>query len=185
MTNVVKSFEQVTKPSGFTSVGPVSDVGLLEVPKDFHYRFQLESLPDLEIKGVFDGEKLRVTKLDLELNEGITATHLIRVKLPDLIELIALDAIPNAKCWTLNGIPQELEMNSKEDLYPYLAQSYWFHHLSWGAPRMFIMSFMGWSRNNTNFHLKKISKIMRLPASRVKAAAKRSDEPKPRLSIVD
>jgi hypothetical protein len=35
------------------------------------------------------------------------------------------------------------------------------------------MEFMGWSRNNTNFHLKKISQTLSLPSSRKnrKAAA--------------
>jgi hypothetical protein len=105
MTTAIKHFERVTAPSAFLTVGPVSNFGPLEVPKDFHYRFELESLPDLEMKGVFDGDKFRITMLDLHMFEGITATHLIRVKLPDLIALIALDAIPNGTRWTLNGLP--------------------------------------------------------------------------------
>jgi hypothetical protein len=39
------------------------------------------------------------------------------------------------------------------------------------------MEFMGWSRNNTNFHLKKISQTLSLPSSRKnkKGAADKTD----------
>lgn len=173
MIEILKSKKRLSEPSGFVEVGPSQGVPqVLRVPKDFHYRFKFENLPDVEVKGVFDGDRFQVTDLSLSSKSGLNATQLIRIKLPELVGIVALDLIPQAKYWTLDGAPRELILSNKQLASLYLAQAYWFHHLSWGAPRLFVMDFMGWSRNNTNFHLKQISKAVGLPASR-KVASER------------
>jgi hypothetical protein len=167
MIEIVKSKKRLSEPSGFVEVGPSQGVPqVLRVPKDFHYKFKFDSLPDVELKGVFDGDKFQVTDLSLSSKSGLNATQLIRIKLPELVGLVALDLIPQAKYWTLDGAPKDAILSNKEMTRLFLAQAYWFHHLSWGAPRLFVMEFMDWSRNNTNFHLKQISKSVGLPASR-------------------
>jgi hypothetical protein len=166
MNTKVISTQRLTKLGSFIKVGDPTPFGFLLVPQDFHYGFKLESLPDLEVRGIFDGDKLQITQLKMASGEGITATQLIQIKLPDLLRLIALDAIPDSQHWAIGAHLSDSPLEQKTELYPYIAQAYWFHHLSWGAPRLFIMEFMGWSRNNTNFHLKKISQTLSLPSSR-------------------
>jgi hypothetical protein len=162
----VISTQRLSELGPFIKVGDPTPFGFLLVPQDFHYGFKLESLPDLEVRGIFDGDKLQITQLNMSSGEGITATQLIRIKLPDLLRLIALDAIPDSGHWAIGAHLSDSPLDLKTEIYSYIAQAYWFHHLSWGAPRLFIMEFMGWSRNNTNFHLKKISQTLSLPSSR-------------------
>jgi|LakMenEpi03Aug12_release.lakeMendotaPanAssembly.Ray.scaffolds.fasta_scaffold14764_9 hypothetical protein len=173
MMEKVKSPKKLSEPSGYVDVGPTQGVAqVLRIPKDFHYKFKLDNFPDVELKGVFDGDKLQVTDLSLSTKNGLNATQLIQIKLPELVGLIAMDAIPKAKYWTLDGAPRDLILSSKEMTTLFLAQAYWFHHLSWGAPRLFVMEFMEWSRNNTRFHLAQISKSIGLPEAR-KVASER------------
>lgn len=179
MVEIVRSKRRLSEPSGFVEVGPSQGVGqVLRVPKDFHYRFEFDSLPDVEIMGVFDGDRFQVTELSLSTKAGLSATQLIRIKLPELVGLVAKDLIPHAEYWTTDGAPRDLILSNKEMTSLFLAQAYWFHHLSWGAPRLFVMEFMDWSRNNTNFHLKQLAKSVGLPASR-KVASERQVKSSP------
>lgn len=179
MIENVKAKKQLSEPSGYVEVGPTQGVAqVLRVPKDFHYRFKFDNFPDVELQGVFDGDKFKVTDLSLSTKIGLNATQLIQIKLPELVGLVAMDAIPQAKYWTLDGAPKDLILSNKEKTALFLAQAYWFHHLSWGAPRLFVMEFMDWSRNNTRFHLAQISKAIGLPASR-KVASERQIKSSP------
>ena len=54
----------------------------------------------------------------------------------------------------------------KPDGPAFLAQLYWFEFVGWGSPRASIMSYMGWSRANANFHIKRINKLFPLPGAR-------------------
>lgn len=161
------------EPAKFIEIGPTSWViRPLEVPSDFLYQVAEDTLPNIEIGGKWDGDKLRVTHLSLNLDSGLTATHLIRVKLPEIVHAVAVHSVRDSELWTDKKIFEQFPMQGKEEQYSRVAQLYWFHHLSWGAPRQVIMDFMGWSRNNTNFHLKQISQVIGLPASRDLASAR-------------
>jgi hypothetical protein len=163
----------LAEPQKYLAVGPASGVvHLLKVPSEFSYGVKIAELPDLEIGGKWDGDRLRVTHLSMSLDSGLNATHLIRVKLPELVSAIAAHAVPDSKQWTSKALFEKFPPQGKEEQYSRIAQLYWFHHLSWGAPRQVIMDFMGWSRNNTNFHLKQISQLIALPASRESASAR-------------
>jgi len=171
--------KRLLEPAKYQAIGPTSGViRPLEVPSEFSYSVQIDDLPALEIGGKWDGDRLRVTHLSMDLDSGLNATHLIRVKLPELVNAVAADAVPNSELWSSKEIFEQLPPQGKQEQYSRIAQLYWFHHLSWGAPRQVIMDFMGWSRNNTNFHLKQISQLIDLPASRESASARQLRTPK-------
>jgi hypothetical protein len=171
MTNSQISVERLSVSDDLILVGPDSSVDqLLMVPKSFHYRVFGLDLPSLEVEGVFDGDRLQITSLRLSASAGLTAVDLIKVKLPEIIFQVARHSIPNAEHWLKpDGFIDALN-SSKQRSYPLLAQAYWYHHLSWGAPRQYLMDLTGWSRNNTNFHLRQISSLIGLPESRKKAS---------------
>lgn len=164
---------RLADPAKYLTVGPTSGViQPLQVPSDFHYSATMPDLPSLEIAGVWDGDRLRVTQLSMNHEGGLNATHLIKIKLPDLVSAVAAHAIPDSELWTSKESFEKFPPLGKHDQYSRLAQLYWFHHLSWGAPRQVIMEFTGWSRNNANFHLKQISQVIGLPASRETASSR-------------
>lgn len=170
---------RLLEPAKYLVIGPTSDViRPLEVPSNFSYSVQIDGLPALEIGGEWDGDRLRVTHLSMDFDSGLNATHLIRVKLPELVSAVAADAVPNSELWTSKEIFQNFPPHGKLEQYSRIAQLYWFHHLAWGAPRQVIMDFMGWSRNNTNFHLKQISQLIGLPASRATASSRQLQKQK-------
>ena len=175
MTDQKPALTRLTPPNRYLNVGPsVGVVRALQVPSDFHYREAMPDLPSLEIMGAWDGDRLRVTQLMMQTEEGLNSTHLIRVKLPDLVSAVAAAEIPDSELWTAKASFDQYPPQGKEELYPRLAQMYWYHHLSWGAPRQVIMEITGWSRNNTNFHLRQISKIIELPSSRATASSRQA-----------
>ncbi|MFY9238168.1 MAG: hypothetical protein WAO78_04710 [Roseovarius sp.] len=160
-------------PAKYLTVGPTSGViQPLQVPSDFLYSVVIPDLPSVEVGGVWDGDRLRVTQLSMNHEGGLNATHLIKIKLPNLVSAVAAHAIPDAELWTSKESLEKFPPLGKNDQYSRLAQLYWFHHLSWGAPRQVIMEFTGWSRNNANFHLKQISQLIGLPASRETASSR-------------
>lgn len=164
---------RLVEPDKYLTIGPTAGViQPLQVPSDFHYGVVIPNLPSLEVGGIWDGDRLRVTRLLMNHESGLNATHLIKIKLPDLVSAVAAHAIPDSVLWTSRESFEEFPPKGKHDQYPRLAQLYWFHHLSWGAPRQVIMEFTGWSRNNTNFHLKQISQLIGLPASRDTASSR-------------
>lgn len=164
---------RLTEPSRYVAVGPVNGViQPLQVPSEFHYGLTIPDLPEVEINGVWDGDRLRVTKLSISHDGGLNATHLIKIKLPELVSAVAVDAVPDSDFWTSKELFEKFPPQGKLDQYSRIAQLYWFHHLSWGAPRQVIMDFTGWSRNNTNFHLKQVAQLIGLPASRETASTR-------------
>jgi hypothetical protein len=165
------SLERLSVSEELVLVGPDSSVDqLLLVPRSFQYRVTASELPSIEVDVVFDGDRLQITSLRMSASAGLTAVDLIKVKLPEIIFQVARHAIPNADYWLKpDGFIDSLN-SSKLRSYPLLAQAYWYHHLSWGAPRQYLMDLTGWSRNNTNFHLRQISSLIGLPESRKKAS---------------
>lgn len=90
----------------------------------------------------------------------ISTSFLTKLSLPQVIRQIAVDAIPHSSYWT--SPPAELTDD-------YLAQLYWFEHVTWGTPRMALMDVTGWSRSNTNHHIRRIEKVFELPKEKVNA----------------
>ena len=151
-----------------TPDGPLRGVG----PQGFEYPFEIEvpmqmqrkvTYPGQEIELlidlVFPGERIEIRNLQLHGREGYIATqYLTGLGLPKIIRAIAVDSIPNSSRWlNVSG------RGNKDLPYHYLAELYWFEHISWGSPRSAIMQYTGWSRANANWHLRKIAKEFPLP----------------------
>jgi hypothetical protein len=106
-------------------------------------------------------ERLEVVGINLQAPEdgsAISSSFLTKLSIPKVIRQIAEEAIPHSSYWTTP--PPE----HSDD---YLAQLYWFEYVTWGTPRLAIMNLTGWSRANTNHHLRRISKVFDLPQTKV------------------
>jgi hypothetical protein len=122
--------------------------------------------PELEVAAVveciFTGDKLEIQSLDVQSNGKFVSTKVLtQLALPSVIRAIALEVVPNAKLWA--------ELKADKQVKPvdpiFLAQVYWFEHISWGSPRGSIMTYMNWSRTNANFHISKIARNFPLPGA--------------------
>jgi hypothetical protein len=122
--------------------------------------------PGLEVSAlvecVFTGDKLEIQRISVENSGKFVSTKVLtQLALPAVIRAIAVEVVPNAKLWS--------ELKSSEDFrlegLTFLAQVYWFEHISWGSPRGSIMKYMSWSRTNANFHISKIARNYPLPGA--------------------
>lgn len=119
-----------------------------------------DNLPVLETALVFSGERLEIVRLTIEAQEVYLSTQfLTQLSLPKVIRQVALESVPDSARW----LAPSADRVGGIDSYDFLAQVYWFEHLSWGSPRKSVMNFMGWSRANTNFHLRKMAEMGLLP----------------------
>ncbi len=111
---------------------------------------------------VFTGDRIEVESLKIERVEKFISTKVLtQLALPAVIREIAEDAIPNSNRWARLNAPTD----NKAETAEFLAQIYWFEHVSWGSPRASIMAYMNWSRTNANFHISKFSKNMPMPGA--------------------
>jgi hypothetical protein len=152
-----------------TADGPLTLAG----PKMPDLKFQLmvpstleravaysEDEPRVKLKLLFSGERFEVSELVARGGKSFVTTHfLTQLGLPRLIRRITTEAIPNCATW----LPTQGEDGMGIESYDYLAQLYWFEHITWGSPRAAIMKYMGWSRANSNWHIRKIRKEFPLP----------------------
>lgn len=116
--------------------------------------------PRLILRLVFSGERFEISQLTVHgETHFVTTQFLTQLALPKLIRRIGTETIPNTSTW----IPTEGEDEMGIESYDYLAQLYWFEHVTWGSPRAAIMKYTGWSRANSNWHIRKIRKEFSLP----------------------
>jgi len=118
---------------------------------------------------VFTGDRLEIQRISVESNEKfVSATVMSQLSIPAVIREIAVQTVPNSKIWALAGSGQQRRYEGQA----FLAQVYWFEHISWGSPRASIMKYMSWSRTNANFHISKISREVELPGAHAKPRQK-------------
>ncbi|WP_296632480.1 hypothetical protein [Rhodoluna sp.] len=122
--------------------------------------------PDLGISAlvecVFTGDKLEIQTISVQsIGKFVSTKVLTQLALPAVIRAIAIEVVPNARLWA------HLDANEilKREGPTFLAQVYWFEHISWGSPRGSIMAYMKWSRTNANFHISKIARNFPLPGA--------------------
>lgn len=131
--------------------------------------------PKIRLKIEFTGDKYEIRELSVQGQDAfISSQFLASLALPKVLRAIALDAIPNSKYWAIADDMDGLGIETDE----FLAQLYWFEHLSWGSPRAAIMKYMGWSRPNANWHIRKIASKFRLPGAHSKGEQNSSDQRK-------
>ena len=160
--------ERTEDPDGpMVQVGPVMPHGQsqLQVPTHLTRRvFYGEGDPVVEVSIAFSGERLEVVALKATATTGsITSLFLTQLALPKAIRQIAIDVVPNGSLWTLDEREGGMGLESSD----FLAQLYWFEHLSWGSPRGAIMKYMGWSRTTANWHIRKVEKVFPLPGRKL------------------
>ena len=120
--------------------------------------------PELEVAAIveciFTGDKLEIQRISVENNGKFVSTKVLtQLALPAVIRALAIEVVPNARLWAELKPNQEFKLESPT----FLAQVYWFEHISWGSPRGSIMTYMSWSRTNANFHISKIARDFPLP----------------------
>jgi hypothetical protein len=145
-----------------TQVGPLlrNLPHQLTVPKEMVRKVIYgQDAPEVFIRVSFLGERLEVTELKVVASrEPVSTQFLTKLTLPKVLRAIAVESTPHASNWLLAGNYETSLPN-----YEFLAQLYWFEYMSWGSPRSRIMEHMGWSRANTNWHLRKIARRCNLP----------------------
>jgi hypothetical protein len=132
----------------------------LEIPSSFARKFvNPKNGLAIELHCTFDGDKANLTKLVVEKGStGITTRELGQLKLPFLIQLLCHEVIPNAKHWT--GVSNN---QAERQTYAFMAQLYWFEHISWGNPRMRLMELFEWPKSTASYQLRKLNQQWSLP----------------------
>jgi hypothetical protein len=177
MTEGFKILTMAGKDDAFTRFGPTDpETGLrLSIPEKLE---RTVSYPALKLQVglfcVFSGERLEIEKMTIEsMGSFVTSRDLTQLALPQVMYQIVSDAVPEAM--VLSKLADK-ENPFKPDGAAFLAMLYWFEHAGWGAPRARIMEYMGWSRANANFHLKRISANFPLPATRSQGARRPEEQ---------
>ena len=149
----------------------------LSIPRRLTRKVNYPALElQLFLSCTFSGERLEIEKMTIEAKGSYVASRdLTQLALPQVMYAIVSGAVPEAK--VLNRLVDSDKLDKPEGP-SFLATVYWFEHASWGAPRARIMEYMGWSRANANFHLKKISRNFPLPGARsvTRANSKRDSD---------
>lgn len=160
-----------TKPHDgeLVQVGPAdSATGLvLRVPSSMQRLIRYRQL-NLEVllDCVFSGDRIEVVRLTIEGQGRFIATKdLTQLSLPLVIRDLAVEVIPGGETWLHASTKPGTNSPRTQE---FIAQLYWFEHLSWGSPRNALMNYMGWSRTNSNWHIKKLAKQFRLPGAHAK-----------------
>jgi hypothetical protein len=112
---------------------------------------------------LLDTNRFEVVGVNLQVpksGSAISTSFLTKLSIPKIVRETTVEAIPYSSYWTTPPT------DYSDD---YLAQLYWFEYVTWGAPRLAIMNLTGWSRANTNHHLRRIAKIFDLPLTQTKA----------------
>lgn len=167
MTVAFKILTMAGTDDALARFGPSDpETGLrLSIPKKL---VRTVSYPDIRLEVgllcVFSGERLEIEKITIEsMGAYVASRDLTQLALPQVMYQIVSEAVPEAT--VLSKLADKDNLDKPNGAH-FLAIMYWFEHAGWGAPRARIMEYMGWSRANANFHLKKIGKAIPLPGVR-------------------
>lgn len=117
---------------------------------------------EVELNCAFTGDRLEIVRMTIASRQSFIATKdLTQLALPQVIRRIVCESVPNSDRWLIHDANSFNQSRSEE----FLAQLYWFEHVSWGSPRATLMTYMGWSRPYANTRIKKIAKEFALPGA--------------------
>ena len=117
---------------------------------------------EVDLSCAFTGDRLEIVRMTIISRQSYIATKdLTQLALPQVIREIVCGSVPNSDQWLI----QDTNSFNHPRSDAFLAQVYWFEHVSWGSPRATLMTFMGWSRPYANTRIKKISKEIKLPGA--------------------
>jgi hypothetical protein len=148
----------------FGNLDPKND-RKLQIPATFERRVKYVSQQlELELHCVFTGDRIEISRMVISgLGKFVGSRDLTQLSLPQVIRKIAFDVIPNSHEWTEETRSKDIEWGNLNAGDGFLAQLYWFEHVSWGAPRSALMSYLGCSRTTANAHIRRIAKQFDLP----------------------
>jgi len=167
MTNNFKLAPGPRKDGPMVYFGPLDpETGLrCQIPRELSRLVIYPALGlEVQIDCTFSGERLEIERLTIESNSSYLASRdLTQLALPQVMNKVVSTVVPEAR-----AIEKQIKSTllDKPDGPAFLAQLYWFEFVGWGSPRVSIMSYMGWSRANANFHIKRINKLFPLPGAR-------------------
>lgn len=147
------------------SFGPLDTMNSsrLAIPGSLVRRVSYPALAlEVELSCAFTGDRLEIVKMTIASKQSYIATKdLTQLALPQVIREIVRGSVPNSDHWSIQNTNSLNQPRSDA----FLAQLYWFEHVSWGSPRATLMTFMGWSRPYANTRIKKIAKEIALPGA--------------------
>lgn len=116
---------------------------------------------DIELWCQLSESRLEVREIRIAAKEGVLATTLLtQLKLPQVLRRVGLSCISNVDFY-IRELRRPSDDRKADDAL--IAQIYALEYACWGSPRDTLMKFMGWSRTNTNLHLRRISQTFPLP----------------------
>lgn len=116
---------------------------------------------DAELLVDFQDGKYVLKSLNLYSKNGeISTTDLVSLRIPLVLRKLSSEVIRGAR-----ELQRSIEVPAIEKHFhpQFLANIYTLEYATWGKPTDSISFFMGWSRNNTNTHLRNINKNFPLP----------------------
>jgi hypothetical protein len=161
-------------PDGeIVSFGPIDDrTGKqLAIPRTFSRIVENSALGfQLQLWCEFSGDRIEVKKLTIDAGDGeIASRKLLQLGLPAIVRQIAFEVVPGAAFWTFEGQERNLDWDAMNTHHEFLAQLYWFEHISWGSPRQEIMRYFGMKRTAANALIRKVARHITLPGSHDKS----------------
>lgn len=155
MTSIISITVEWDRARKLTPIGPKTAAGQLVMPDaltaEVRYANHISAKYTFKL---IDG-KLRLMAIQAENPlYGLNSVDLINIKIP----AIAKEAVKEVNREVLS----KLSTTTQEEL----AQCYMSEYICGGAPRQLLMSMRGWSRSNTNFHIKKLEKAGLIPEDR-------------------
>jgi hypothetical protein len=116
---------------------------------------------NLELTFGFDGDKVQITRLLAEaMNGHIGSRDLTQMSLPAVTRDAARAAVTDSKFWSGDFNKQAEQRNSD---FHFLAQLYWFEHVTGGSPRLVIQDFLGCKRTTANYYIRLVGSQFSLP----------------------
>ena len=143
----------------------------LAIPRTFSRIVENSALGfELQLWCEFSGDRIEVKKLTIDAGDGeISSRKLLQLGLPAIVRHIAFEVVPGAAFWTFEGQERNPDWHAANTDHEFLAQMYWFEHISWGSPRQEIMRYFGMKRTAANSLIRKIARYIKLPGSHDKA----------------
>jgi len=134
----------------------------LEIPLYFRRAFEYASFPfSLELTFSFDGDRVQITRLLAESKTGhIASRDLTQLSLPAVTRDAARAAVTEPKFWSGDFKGQAENKNTD---FHFLAQLYWFEHVTGGSPRLVIQDFLGCKRTTANYYIRLVGSQFALP----------------------
>lgn len=141
----------------------------LEIPSYFSRAVEYPSFPfSLELTLSFDGDKVQITRLLAEsINGHIGSRDLTQLSLPAVTRDAARAAVADSAFWS--GAFKDQAEHKNSDFH-FLAQLYWFEHVTGGSPRLVIQDFLGCKRTTANYYIRLVGSQFALPGVHKKEA---------------